>query len=289
MLGHKVCQLLQDHQVTGLVRRSAAEYEIYPEIFRDASMLGGINVLDESLDETVRRIEPRFIVNCVGVVKQLEEAGDPFLSVAINSLLPHSLARLCQEIGARLIHISTDCVFDGTRGSYSETDLSDARDFYGRSKALGETLPSETSAVTLRTSFIGREIKTRTHGLLEWFLARNGGSVDGFANVTYTGLTSLELAGVIQLIVDRDMDLSGVFQVASEPISKYALLMLIQDVFGLDIDVRRTDVPVSDRSLIMGPFTEATGYSSASWAAMVQEMFEDPTPYDRWKQQEGRS
>ncbi|MDH3743577.1 MAG: SDR family oxidoreductase [Acidobacteriota bacterium] len=284
MLGHKVCQLLKGHKVVGLVRGAVVQYQVFPLVFDNVSLRGEVDVLSgDRLRTVLQEEQPQFVINCVGVVKQLEEANDPCLTVAINSLLPHQLARWCGEIGARLVHISTDCVFDGSRGSYLESDVSDARDFYGRSKALGETLPAETAALTLRTSFIGRELKSRTHGLVEWFLAQSGKGVDGYANVIYSGVTSIELAKVILRLVDDRMNLSGVFQVASEPISKYDLLTLIRQAYGLEIEVRRSQTPVSDRSLVMGAFSDATGYKAPSWAQMISAMHDDPTPYEKWK------
>jgi dTDP-4-dehydrorhamnose reductase len=284
MLGHKVCQLLRGRQVVGLVRKRARDYQTFGDVFTDIHLLGGVDVLDgDRLEAAIRELEPGFVVNCVGLVKQLEEAEDPLLAVAVNALLPHRLARLCDEIGARLIQVSTDCVFDGARGDYRESDPTDARDLYGRSKALGETLPSQTAAVTLRTSFIGRELASRTHGLIEWFLAQRGRAVDGYARVIYSGLTSLELAAVIRRVIDARAPLAGVHHVASQPISKYDLLMLVRQIYRLEVEVRRSDEPVSNRSLVMEALPRATGYVAPSWPEMIQEMHDDPTPYDEWR------
>ncbi len=284
MLGHKVCQQLRGHEVIGLVRRDPAGYERFPEVFDGVTLVGGVDAAEgERLERTLRELDPDFVVNCVGLVKQLDAAADPYLAVAINALLPHRLTRLCAAIGARLIHISTDCVFDGRRGSYRETDPADATDLYGRSKALGETVAGEGAAVTLRTSFVGRELKASTHGLVEWFLAQDGGAVDGFARVIYSGLTSLELAAVIRRVIERGEALSGTYHVAGEPISKYDLLMLVREVYGLDVEVRRAEEPVSDRSLVMSAFREATGYSAPPWSELIRRMHADPTPYGAWR------
>ena len=284
MLGHKLCQTLRSGDVVGVVRKSPAAYERFTEAYDGVRLMGGVDVLEPGrMEDVVRQIRPSFVINCIGVVKQLDEADDPYLAVAINSLLPHRLAGLCAEIGARLVHISTDCVFDGARGSYRETDHPSARDLYGRSKSLGETTAAEASAITLRTSFIGREIGSPAHGLLEWFLAQEGGRVNGLDGVIYTGLTSLELTRVIRLLIDGHADLHGTFHVASEAISKHDLLLLIRRVYGLDIEIRRVDKPSFDRSLLMGPFSRETGYTAPSWAEMIQELHEDPTPYDKWQ------
>jgi dTDP-4-dehydrorhamnose reductase len=171
-------------------------------------------------------------------------------------------------------------VFDGRKGAYVETDLPDAQDLYGRSKALGETTMNEPAALTLRTSFVGRELTAPKHGLVEWFLSQAGGRVRGFAGVVYTGLTSRELARVVELLVDSDPGLAGVYHVASAPITKLELLELIRAVYELDIDIEEVAEPRSDRSLVMGPFTQATGYQAPAWDQMVLDMYHDPTPYD---------
>ena len=170
MLGHKVCQVLASsgHRVVGCLRGDVASALALGPVFEGVELVGGLDVLaGDDLEREIELRSPDVVVNAVGLVKQLEEAGDPYLAVAINSLLPHRLAGVCERTGARLIHISTDCVFDGRRGGYVETDLPNAQDLYGRSKALGETTPAEPAALTLRTSFIGRELTEPRHGLVE--------------------------------------------------------------------------------------------------------------------------
>lgn len=280
MLGHKVCQAFAGHERIGFVRRPAARYADYGRVFEGVELVGGIDALrGDFLEEALRRRAPDAIVNCVGLVKQNEEAEDPYLAVSLNSLLPHRLARLAAELGARLVHISTDCVFDGSRGGYRESDRSDATDLYGRSKALGETTPGQAAAVTLRTSFIGRELGRPTHGLLEWLLSQDG-AVNGFAGSIYSGLTALELAAVIRQVVEGHPQLAGVYQVGGAPISKYDLLRLVAEAYGLGIEIRRVEEPVIDRSLVTEAFRQATGYEAPSWREMIVKTFEDPTPYD---------
>lgn len=283
MLGHKVCQTLasEGHRVVGCMRGDAARARSFAPVFEDVELVGGVDVLaDGDLEAEIERQAPDFLVNAVGLVKQLDQASDPYLAVAVNALLPHRLARACERCGTRLIHVSTDCVFSGSRGGYRETDLPDAEDLYGRSKALGETTAAEPAAVTLRTSFIGRELEPPTHGLIEWFLAARGRRVRGFAGVVYSGLTSRELARVVALLVAGDHRLCGVYQVASAPITKADLLELAREAYGLDVEIERVAEPASDRSMVMGPFTDATGYRAPSWRAMIGDMAHDPTPYD---------
>ena len=281
MLGHKLCQCLSEHEIVGTVKKDARYYDKHHHIFKNVKLIGDVDVLDnEKLEQTIRNVAPDVIINCIGIVKQLKEANNAFLSIAINSLLPHKLAILCDDIGTRLITISTDCVFDGTRGGYRENDFSDASDLYGKSKFLGETTSEETAAVTLRTSFIGRELTTPTHGLIEWFLAQQNKAVRGFEKAIYSGFTSIELARIIALIIKNYPDICGVYQVASKPITKYNLLCLVKEIFDLDVNITRDRDFCCDLSLNMDRFTQTTGYIAPSWKEMIRKMYKDPTDYD---------
>lgn len=283
MLGHKLCQLLPafGFAVTATLRGPQFPLQSFSDVYGSVELIPRVDVLETELERTLTRVAPDVVVNCVGIVKQLPAAEDRFLSVAINALLPHRLARWCAAAHSRLIHISTDCVFDGARGAYSESDPSDARDLYGQSKFLGETTDAETSAVTLRTSIIGRELGEPAHGLLEWFLSQQGGRVRGYARAVYTGVTTQELARVVAMLCANR--LSGLYQVASRPISKYDLLHLIRERYDLDIAIDRDDAFACDRSLVMERFSAATGYTPPDWEQMIGEMHADPTPYDAWK------
>jgi dTDP-4-dehydrorhamnose reductase len=284
MLGHKLCQLLpeQGFEVWGTLRRPTD----FSSLFARVQLMNGVEVLNEaSLSGAIEQAQPDVIVNCVGIIKQKREAENRYLSVAINSWLPHQLSRLCAEAGQRLIHISTDCVFSGTKGNYRESDLSDATDLYGKSKFLGETDDSEPAAITLRTSIIGRELGDPGTGLLEWFLAQQGaGQAQGFALAIFSGFTTHELANVIGLVIRDFPRLHGLYQIASTPISKYELLRLIGDVYDLPIEVERNEVFQCDRSLLADRFHAATGYAPPDWPTMIKRMHADPTAYSSLKQ-----
>lgn len=287
MLGHKLCQLLPDKgcEIIGTIRQVPGDLGRFSAIFDRVEIIGGLDVMDDSaLEQTIRQVQPDYIINAIGIVKQLKEAHNALLSVGINSYLPHKLAQLAERYNAKLIHISTDCVFSGKDGNYTEASPSDAEDLYGKSKFLGETGAGETSAVTLRTSFIGREIHRPTHGLVEWFLSQVSQTVGGFSRAIYTGLTSVELVNVIAKIINAENFTSGVFQVASDPVNKYDLLCLIRDIFALDIKIEKKDEFFCDRSMVMGPFTEVTGYIALSWETMIRQMYEDiqKTPYEEF-------
>jgi len=277
MLGHELCRMLpQIGLVTAApVRKPADFYEPHAELFSDVELIGGVDAADfANLAAVVNRWSPDAVINCIGIVKQLREAKNPLVSIEINSLLPHRLAQLCGEIGARFVQISTDCVFSGDRGSYVETDESDARDLYGRTKFLGETTEDESAAITLRTSIVGREISESKHGLLEWFFSQTrvpDNTIDGFAKAIYTGFTTTELARIVAMVIRRRSELVGVYHVASEPVNKFNLLCMVRDAMGLDIQIEPNGEFVCDRSLVMNRFKAATGYEAPSWTEMIEE------------------
>lgn len=287
MLGHKLCQLLPNYGfgVVATLRRANHTRPLIPAVYDAVELIANVDVLNDArLEQTLASSGADVVINCIGIVKQLPTADDRYLSVAINSWLPHRLAKWCGEHGKRLIHISTDCVFDGLTGMYHEGDHSDARDLYGKSKYLGETSASETSAVTLRTSIIGRELVDPGHGLLEWLLAQQGRKIKGFARAIYTGVTTHELARAIVTLINADIPWGGLYQVASAPINKFDLLQLIRRVYGLDVAIERDEQFICDRSMVMDRFAKETGYVVPSWEEMIQEMHADITPYTAWKE-----
>lgn len=229
----------------------------------------GIEV--ENLDALVRflgEIRPDVVINCIGIVKQIPLSKDPLVAIPINAVFPHRLARLSNLVGARLIHVSTDCVFTGNRGNYIESDTPDAEDLYGRSKLLGEV--DYPNAVTLRTSIVGREISTR-NGLIEWFLAQSG-RVRGYRRAIFSGLTTDELVRVIADQVIAHRDLRGVYHVSVDPISKFDLLTIVKEIYGADAEIEPDDSVRIDRSLNSDRFRAATGYSPPRWRDLIQQM-----------------
>jgi dTDP-4-dehydrorhamnose reductase len=271
MLGHTVLRYFhqrQSHAVTGSVRSGAGLRQL-PEDLRQ-QVVANVDVENpDSLAALFAEVRPQAVINCVGVVKQLAQAEDPLSAIPINSLLPHRLARLCAMMNARLVHISTDCVFSGSRGLYREEDVADARDLYGRSKLLGEV--DYPHAVTLRTSIIGPELGPAVHGLLGWFLAQQG-AVLGYAKAVFSGLPTVELARVMHDVVLPRADLRGLYHVASEPIDKCALLQLIARTYGKTIDIKPDHCLVVDRSLDAARFRAATDYAARAWPELLREM-----------------
>lgn len=221
-------------------------------------------------------LRPDVVVNCVGIVKQRAEAKAAIPSIAVNALLPHRLADAIGGWNGRLVHISTDCVFSGRRGQYTEDDVPDPEDLYGRSKLLGEVTAGH--AVTLRTSMIGRELREH-RSLLDWLLQQNGRTIKGFRRAYFSGLTTNELARVICRVIEEHPGLTGLYQVTGETTTKYDLLNLIVRTFGLDIRVEPEDTFFCDRSLVGTRFRDATGYRCPSWTSLVADLYADPTPY----------
>ena len=277
MLGHKLMQVLsQRFKVIGTVRGPATTYADHP-VLRQMPLLGDVRV--ENFDSVVHALasaRPVVVINCIGIVKQLPAAKDPLLSIAINALFPHQLARLCQATGTRLIHVSTDCVFSGCKGNYAESDVADAEDLYGRTKFLGEV--SYDGCLTLRTSIIGRELET-SHGLIEWFLSQEGKTIHGYKRAIFSGFTTNAFAEIIAQIITEHPDMQGVWHVASEPISKFELLSLVKQVYGLDVQIEPDETVVIDRSLNADRFRRATGLVPPSWSDMIEQMYRDSTLY----------
>jgi dTDP-4-dehydrorhamnose reductase len=271
-----------------LWRTCSERFDAYATVRGDELGLEAEAVLDRDRTVTgVRAEDPRSIaraldatgaeaaVNCIGVVKQVVD--DPVTTIRTNSLFPHELAAACRGRGARLIHVSTDCVFSGSRGGYAETDLPDPADLYGRSKLLGE--PAMPGVLTIRTSMIGRELGT-SHGLLEWFLAERGGSVRGFTRAVFSGPTTPVLSRVIADVLERRQELEGLWHVGAAPITKHDLLTRLRDAFGLAVEIEPDDAIAIDRSLDSSRFREATGWSASSWDDMVAELAATADEYE---------
>ena len=231
-------------------------------------------------DALFEQVRPGVVVNCVGALKPVAGALDPCEAIAVNALAPHRLAAAAGACGARLIHVSTDCVFDGLHGHYAEDDPPTATDLYGRSKALGEV--TDGGHLTLRTSMVGRQL-SGARGLLEWFLAHRGGTVQGYRAMVFSGLTTLALSRTIVAVITRQPALSGLVHVGGEPISKYDLLGLVNDVFEAGVTIEPVDGPRIDRSLDSRRFAALAG-AAPSWRRMLDEAAADETPYDRWRQ-----
>ncbi len=268
---------------------------IYKKLHADSSLqvyggmrdLGSVKFLPASLQKDVvhsgdlankdqiprllTKVRPEVVINCAGLTKHKKEVDIPEIVMPINGAMPHQFASVCNDGGIRFIHISSDCVFSGDKGMYLESDLPDASDLYGKSKALGEVMNG--NAVTLRTSTIGHELHTK-YGLLEWFLSQNNECV-GFSKAIFSGLPSVVFAEIIKDYVLTNTNLVGLYQISAEPINKYELLKLIANIYGKKIEIKKDCEFTIDRSLNYEKFKAATGYTPAAWPELIETMYKN--------------
>lgn len=275
MLGNALIRSLSNDsqlQILGTVRSAHAK-DLFPSDIARAIVSGVDAQQLESIALLLEKERPNVVINSIGLVKQIENGSDPIRAISFNAMLPHQLSKLCQSIGSRLIHISTDCVFSGKKGAaYLESDSPDPVDLYGRTKLLGE-LGDAPHELTLRTSYIGNEFEG-ANGLLEWFLKQNA-PISGFTKAIYSGLPTVILADLIRERVLKMPELHGLYHVSSRPISKYNLLKLVARVFGKEITINPDDRLIIDRSLDSTRFQEVTGFVAPDWEQMIEKMYQD--------------
>ena len=274
MLGHVVFRCLSGKANLD-VYATTRNFDGISEYFSSKlvhKIIAGIDA--EHIDTIIRAlsfIQPKIIINCTGIIKQHKASSDPSQYISINAQFPHRLSLLCQLSKARLIHISTDGVFDGKQGGYTEQDEANISDVYAMSKYLGEV--NDPHCLTIRTSIIGHELKKRT-GLVEWLLSQKG-KVKGYTRAIYSGLPTIELAEIIRDYILPNDNLSGTYHVSSEPISKYELLHLIADRYGKKITIEPLDDVVINRSLDSSAFQRLSGYRPPAWPELVNKMYRD--------------
>ena len=270
MLGHRLLRHLEGrHETRVTLRRPLSDYARFGLFTRE-------NSFDETEARDARRVaavvsafRPDAVVNAIGIVKQREDAGEAELSSEVNALFPQRLAALCRSRAARLVHISTDCVFSGEKGNYAEADRPDPVDLYGETKLRGEV--SAPGAITLRTSMIGLELARKT-GLVEWFLAQKGKTIRGYRKAVFSGFITAELARLVERLLTRYPDAHGLYHASSDPISKLDLLAGLERRLGLGVTIVPDDAVTCDRSLDSSRFRQAFDYSPPSWDAMLDEL-----------------
>ncbi len=256
------------HETWGTLRSQLGKKFFTDDI--QSRLISSIDVLNqETLLRVFADIRPDVVINCVGLIKQLKDANDPLQVLPLNAMFPHHLAKLCTVAGTRLIHISTDCVFSGNKGRYTEMDESDAKDLYGKSKYIGE-LHDYAHVITLRTSIIGHELNSN-HALVDWFLSQQD-PVKGFTKAIFSGLPTIELAEVIHDLILPQTDLHGLYHVSASPITKFDLLNIVAEVYEKEIVIQPDDEFVIDRSLDSSKFQQASGYRPTDWHALIEKM-----------------
>ncbi|MBD2317400.1 dTDP-4-dehydrorhamnose reductase family protein [Phormidium tenue] len=274
MLGHQLWQAWQEKFVVYVSHRGGSvllKKNPQSTLLNNRERL--INyVSTENFETIVKALElasPSIVINCIGIIKQLPTAKDPIPSITVNALFPHQLAQLCQKHDAKLIQISTDCVFSGNKGNYTEQDNPDPTDLYGRTKLLGEVIAP--NCLNIRTSIIGRELNSQ-NSLVEWFLSQKGKTVKGFDRAIYTGFTTQALAQIIEKIILEHPNLLGLWHISSDPITKYQLLSMMNQAFNLGITIEKDESFICDRSLNSQKFRNFAGYTPPTWEEMIAQL-----------------
>ncbi len=238
------------HVITLELRKRPQDFEVIA-VSRANNLVASDIILDvtdlQGLQNMLQQQNPDVIINCIGTLNQMAE-NDPANAILINSYLPHYLEQLTKDTDSRLIHISTDCVFSGKKGSYVETDIKDGQGYYAQTKALGEVINDKD--LTIRTSIIGPELNENGIGLFNWF-AKQQGNISGYTQAYWTGVTTTELARAVVTVIEQKI--TGLYHlVNTEKISKFSLLKIFLQTFKNSIvtEIVASDNYQSDKSLI---------------------------------------
>lgn len=273
MLGYSLFSNLADYAeltVKGTVRSINGKHAFF-EKYQDKLLLG-IDVTDiASIEQAIIEAKPDVVINCIGLIKQHDIAKQHVAAIEINALLPHQLAALCDQYNTRLIHFSTDCVFDGKQGMYLETDLPSATDLYGRTKCLGEI--NYGRHLTLRTSIIGHELDSAV-SLVDWFLSQRG-AVNGFSKAVFSGLPTCYIAKLLADNILYKPEICGLYHLSVEPIDKHSLISLVADIYGKEIEINESNQLVIDRSLNSSSLRQALDLNVPSWRELIEFMHND--------------
>ena len=254
----------RDIQILGTLRRKEEKNNFKSSLQKNIIILKNLN----NIRFIINKFKPKVLINCIGITKHRSEINDFQNTIFVNSILPHNLSDICLSLNVRLIHISTDCVFLGDKGNYCDYDNTDAMDFYGKTKALGEIC--NDGMLTIRTSTIGHEFNT-SYGLLEWFLEQKE-NCEGYQNAFFSGLTSLELSKIIYKFVLPNLELSGIYNIGGPVIDKLALLNIFKEIYKKKINITINKKFEIDRSLNSSAFYSKTDYVPSDWFSQIKEM-----------------
>jgi len=273
LIGHRLLKEFTNKdsfKVFATLHRSKKDYGNL-DLFKNDSIIDNVNAIDfESIDLLLNDISPDFILNCIGITKRKEDILIPLISIKVNSLFPHFLANWCIRNKKKVIHFSTDCVFDGSRGNYDENSLTNAKDNYGRTKALGEI--NDGHNITIRSSFIGQELFRKTE-LLDWFLSMKGKEIQGYTGAFYSGVSTLFMSKIVSKIILDFPKLAGLFQLALDsPISKYDFLCLAKDIYNIDIDIIPNNTFIHKPTLNGARLKTIMNFQVPDWKTMLKEL-----------------
>jgi len=279
MLGHMLVRILSPHHnVVGTTSSKYNEKSHLARILSEESWVDQVDVRNLSnVEKTIRDTKADVVINCVGVIKQKMESSNILDAILINSLIPHQLANICNQTQSRLIHFSTDCVFDGSPGIKKVDDVPNATDLYGTTKRLGEV--NYAPVLTLRTGFVGRQL-SGFEGLFEWVRSQRGKTIEGYENAIYSGFTAMALSRIIRQIIEEHEQLSGLHQVAGNHINKFELITKLNKYLDLDLTINRNTDFMCDRSMDGSEFTKLTDIAIPSWDDMLVEFAADQDFYN---------
>jgi len=272
LIGHKLWYHLKDRfkEVYTTLHREEAHYRRFG-IFSSQNVIYNVDITNfEHLQGILHATNPDVVINCIGITKRKKEIADIAYALQINSVFPHLLAQWARDSGKRLIHFSTDCVFNGVLGNYTEESPTNAEDIYGKTKALGEIRYEGT--LTIRSSFIGRELEGKTE-LLEWFLAQRSRTIKGFHNALYSGVSTTFMARVVGDVIEKHPNLSGLYQLSSsQPISKFDLLQIAAKAFKLPVEIMPDWDFVNINTLNGSKLHAIMGYYPPNWEEMLDQL-----------------
>jgi dTDP-4-dehydrorhamnose reductase len=272
MIGHKIAQSLEDFELILASRKSISSKSI--GIINGKMVLH--NLITDSLDLLLDNTTPDIIINCAGITTRRGVEDNIVNTELLNSDLPHKLDSWANLNSKKLIHFSTDCVFSGNRGNYLDNDFADAEDIYGKSKALGEV--NSPNTLTIRCSMIGRELYNFTE-LFEWLKKNKNKKIEGYSKVFYSGITTVRMGKILNKILNKNLNLSGIYNISSTPISKFDLLVKLSNAFNLNVDIKQNKNNKSNKVLISEKFTEITGIYPPNWDDLISEFKEDCNKY----------
>ncbi|MBC7458547.1 MAG: SDR family oxidoreductase [Bdellovibrionaceae bacterium] len=274
MIGHKMYMRLKScgFDVYGTLHKDLSNYSKYP-MFLAPNIIPLINVADfTSVQSLLQDIKPNVILNCVGITLRKVEIKDAEYCTTVNTEFPGVLKNWCLTNKAYLIHFSTDCVFNGKKDYYTEDSTPDATDTYGRTKAAGEV--TGDGILTLRGSQLGSEVFFKTE-LFEWALMQRNSTIKGFTGAIYSGVTTNVMAELVHQIIGSEKRISGLYQVSSEPISKFELLNKINSVFKLQMSVIAEEIYATTKVLRSEKINSQMGFRCPSWDDMISNLLLD--------------
>lgn len=276
MLGHKLFEIISkesEFDVYGTVIKESTTFDKFPKNLRSKIIFGVIADKPETFIKVINDIKPKIVINAIGIIKQNNSSKDTETMIKVNALFPHQLANACTEVGARMITIATDCVFDGQKGeAYLESDIPTCHDTYGMTKYLGEIYGDKH--LTLRTSIIGHELETHL-SLLDWFINEPSKTINGYTKAIFSGLTTLELSKFLLDKIFKDPSITGLWHLSVNPISKFDLLSIIAKEYNKEVEMIPSEKVIINRALNSDRLREKTGYIVKSWEQLIKEMHED--------------